>query len=364
MAFYSFPQGLGSSTTAVTLSGENRAFGAAAGSLRVASLLGNTTGIADFGSGVLGAQTLRVVIATDQPAINVNTASVTDFGASTAAGRVAALLGNVTGIADFGSGAIGAQTLRVGLASDQLSTLATETTLGALNTKVPTLALNYGVATAALRVASQLGNASGIADFGSGVIGAQTLRVGLASDQLSTLATETTLAALNTKVTLDYGAATAGIRTASQLGNATGALTYNSGAADAQTLRSVLATRHEAAATPLSVRLSDGAAFTENKTYVTRFRNDYSSVNVTTGAFVSLGTVSAAVSEIEIFDSSGQTLEIGVDPAGGTAFVSKSYIFPGGNGRIPLVIASGSSVGIKAVSASATAGEIDINLYG
>ncbi len=36
---------------------------------------------------------------------------------------------------------------------------------------------------------------------------------------------------------------------------------YNSGAAGATTLRSVLATRHEAAATPLSVRLSTGSAF-------------------------------------------------------------------------------------------------------
>lgn len=38
-------------------------------------------------------------------------------------------------------------------------------------------------------------------------------------------------------------------------------LDVNSGAAGATTLRSVLATRHEAAATPLSVQLSNGAAF-------------------------------------------------------------------------------------------------------
>ena len=36
---------------------------------------------------------------------------------------------------------------------------------------------------------------------------------------------------------------------------------YNSGAAGASTLRSVLATRHEAAATPISVRLSNGSTF-------------------------------------------------------------------------------------------------------
>lgn len=42
--------------------------------------------------------------------------------------------------------------------------------------------LNYGVATGAIRTASQLGNASGIADFGSGASSSQTLRVVLATD--------------------------------------------------------------------------------------------------------------------------------------------------------------------------------------
>jgi hypothetical protein len=55
-----------------------------------------------------------------------------------------------------------------------LAGFATETTLSDLNNKV---ANNYGAATGAVRSASQIGNASGQADFNSGADSAQTLRV-------------------------------------------------------------------------------------------------------------------------------------------------------------------------------------------
>lgn len=84
---------------------------------------------------------------------------------------------------------------------------------------------DYGLASGALRTASQIGNASGVADFNDGASGAQTLRV-------------------SANIQRD--------------GND---LDYNSGAASGNTLRSVLATRHEAAATPLSQRESDGTDF-------------------------------------------------------------------------------------------------------
>jgi len=99
---------------------------------------------------------------------------------------------------------------------------ATETTLSALNNKV---ANDYGAASGAVRSASQIGNASGQADFNSGADSAQTLRV------------------------------------SANLKRAGNELSYNSGAEDANTLRNVLATRHENVATPLSTRLSDGTDF-------------------------------------------------------------------------------------------------------
>jgi hypothetical protein len=208
--------------------------------LRTAAEIGNATGAADFNFGTVGAQTLRV----------------------------ASQVGNATGAADFGAGATGAQTLRVTAnqgapntvanawpteitngtntasvnASGQLST--TNTSLGSptggtagtqsslaggiYNATSPTLTNgqqaglqldaagrllvdaavvfpydeNWGtVGATTLRTAAEIGNATGAADFNYGTVGVQTLRV------------------------------------AAQLGNATGAIDYGNGATDAQTVR-------------------------------------------------------------------------------------------------------------------------------
>lgn len=98
--------------------------------------------------------------------------------------------------------------------------------------------------------------------------------------------------------------------------------------------------------------------------YANRVRLVYSATNVTTGAWVELlSSVGAAdIKEIEIFDSSGETLELGVGAA--ASEVSKAYVVPGGNGRIPLQITAGTRLAIQAVSATANSGEIVINLYG
>lgn len=58
--------------------------------------------------------------------------------------------------------------------------LATETTLSAINTKIND---DYGASSGAVRTAAQVGNSTGAASFGSGVVGAQTLRVVLPTDQ-------------------------------------------------------------------------------------------------------------------------------------------------------------------------------------
>ena len=103
-----------------------------------------------------------------------------------------------------------------------LAGFATEATLSTINGK---LTNNFGIVGDAVRAAAQIGNATGAANFNSGADTAQTLRV-----------------SANLK------------RSGSEL-------SYDTGAADANTLRQVLATRHEAAGTPLSMRLSDGATF-------------------------------------------------------------------------------------------------------
>lgn len=105
-------------------------------------------------------------------------------------------------------------------------------------------------------------------------------------------------------------------------------------------------------------------ANTARLNYIGRIRLAYTSTNVTTGAWVELlaSVGVTAVKEIEIFDSSGETLELGIGASGSE--ISKSYVFPGGNGRIPMQIAATSRLAIKAVSATANSGEIIINLYG
>ena len=98
------------------------------------------------------------------------------------------------------------------------------------------------------------------------------------------------------------------------------------------------------------------------KTAVGRARNNYATTNVTTGAYVQLvASLGATCNEIEIFDSSGQTLILATGGSGSE--VDQIFVFPGGNGRVPLTIASGTRVSIKAVSATANDGEIAINFY-
>jgi len=86
---------------------------------------------------------------------------------------------------------------------------------------------NYGVVSNnTLRTAAQIGNATGAADFNFGTVGAQTLRVA------SEVGNATGEASFN------YGAVSAQtLRTAAQIGNTTGAADFGAGATDAQTLR-------------------------------------------------------------------------------------------------------------------------------
>lgn len=94
-------------------------------------------------------------------------------------------------------------------------------------------------------------------------------------------------------------------------------------------------------------------------TSVNLVRNDYSSTNVTTAAYVQLVASTAdVINQLYIFDSSGQTLFLAVGGAGSE--VNKAYIVPGGNGILNLTIPASSRVSVKAVSASATSGELSI----
>lgn len=133
---------------------------------------------------------------------------------------------------------------------------ATSTTAFLLDSVIVSPTVDSAVPTnnKGMPVVNLAGEGLGPLDVNSGAAGATTLRVVLSSD--STISIEEDK---------NYGVVGANtIRTAAQIGNATGAAEFGSGADSAQTLRVTLSTRAETAATPLSVRLSDGAAFLTN----------------------------------------------------------------------------------------------------
>lgn len=129
-------------------------------------------------------------------------------------------------------------------------------------------------------------------------------------------------------------------------------ISYGAGATDATTQRVVFATGQTVTST------------TGGKSLLAKGRISYTSTPVTTSAYTQVvaSVGSTAVTEVEIFDSSGETLVLATGAA--ASEVDQNYIFPGGNGRIPLAIAANARVSVKAVSATASVGEIDINFYG
>lgn len=64
---------------------------------------------------------------------------------------------------------------------------------------------------------------------------------------------------------------------------------------------------------------------------------------------------------MEVFDSSGQTMEIGVGPASGEARLF--IVTPGGNGAVPVSIPKSARVAVRAISGTASSGELSINYY-
>lgn len=98
--------------------------------------------------------------------------------------------------------------------------------------------------------------------------------------------------------------------------------------------------------------------------YKDSVRNDYSVTPVTTGAWVELIAATAGASKsILLFDSSGSTLELGV---GAAASESRVLIIPPGGfgGPIPLLIPAGARLSLRAISANATTGELDLTMLG
>lgn len=358
-------------------------FGAVgADTLRSAAQIGNATGAASFGSGASGAQTLRVITSTDSEikitdgtddlAVNADgslnvTASATDLD-----------IRDLTDASDSVSIGDGTDTLGVN-ADGSIEVNQTALTPGtdevAIGDGTDTLAVNADgsintVATATDLDVRDLVHTADTIRLGDGVdltlvsaAGELQVRDDDANTDLDTIAGAVSGTEMQVDVVASLPAGTNNIGDV-DVNNLPATVDTNSGAAGASTVRTVLATRHEAAATPVAVRLSDGSNFaapaTAGRSYSDSVRNDYSSTNVTTGAWVELiASTAGDINALFIFDSCGQTLELGT---GAAASETRVLIIPPGgiDGPVPLNIPSGTRVAIKAISADCTSGEINI----
>lgn len=105
-----------------------------------------------------------------------------------------------------------------------------------------------------------------------------------------------------------------------------------------------------------------GTVSSSGKIPFTLVRNNYVTNPVSMAAYTQLvaGT-SEPTTALDIFDSSGSTLALAYGAAG--VEVNKIYIYPGGNGLVPVSIPQNTRVSVIAISPTASSGELDINFY-
>lgn len=93
--------------------------------------------------------------------------------------------------------------------------------------------------------------------------------------------------------------------------------------------------------------------------------HDFNGTPVTTAAWVQLiASMDKAISTVEIYNSSGSILELGLGSAGNEVSIPY-YILPNGSLiLLPIEIAFGQRLSAKAVNQDATVGELVLNFLG
>lgn len=129
-------------------------------------------------NGTASAGTQRVAIASDNTPFSVNARAQDGAGTALTSTLVVAKQSLDVNVAQ--------SALPAGAATDtnQFTEIASLSAIQGSTTSIDSkIANGFGVATAGVRTASQVGNATGAADFGAGNKGSQTLRVVIATDQ-------------------------------------------------------------------------------------------------------------------------------------------------------------------------------------
>lgn len=293
----------------------------------------NGTAAADFGSGTVASTTIRTTPATDSPHLLATRHE-------TATTPLAAQISNGSAFASFGSGTNASTVLRVTPATDAPHLLATRHEA------------------AATPLAVYLSNGSSFSAYGSGVVGATVLRTTPATDSPHLLATrhETVTTPLASRLSDGTDFITAAAIAASHY-------TVSTVAKALHTISNIVGwdgTTHREIAVDTNGNLSfsPGGLSAVDKATI-----DASSSNITSSAYVQLdASLASGCKEIEIYNGTGQPLIFATGAAASES--EKIYVFPGGNGRVPLAITAATRTALKAVSTSATTGEVYVNFYG
>ncbi len=90
-------------------------------------------------------------------------------------------------------------------------------------------------------------------------------------------------------------------------------------------------------------------------------RNAYASTNVTTGSYLHLVTTTTNVNKIYLTDTSTQTMVLATGVTG--AEVPIFYIAPSSSNQINVLITANTQMSVKAVSGTASSGEIDFSFF-
>lgn len=287
-----------------------------------------------------------VVLASDQSAVpvsqsgtwNINNVSGTvslPTGASTSAlqTQISAQLPTTLGAH------LTAASLAVNIASDQTVPVSGSVTVS-------------GTVAATQSGTWNLNNISGTVSLPTGA--ATSANQTTANSSLSTIATNTT--GLNTTITTTGSAVPAdalqiGVKSGSNLIPLTLGQTTMSASVPV-----TIASNQSAIPVSGSLSPTTGRSIANAPVY-----NVYSTTNITTSAYVQLvASTTSTTNYLDIFDSSGQAMIIGVGGSGSE--VIQGYVPPGGD-QIPLSIPAGSRVSYKALTANATSGYLTMSFY-
>lgn len=299
-------------SASVTFSNDTNYGVVGANTLRTAAQIGNATGAASFGAGTTGAQVLRVVLPTDQssiPAAQSGTWNITNISGTVSLPTGAATVAKQPALGTAGTASAdvitvqGITSMTPLLVNGSGSTQPVSGTVAATQSGVWTVQPGNTANTTAWKV-----DGSAVTQPVSGTVAVSSVG--------GTVTVAGTVAASNFPATVDTNAGVVGAST---------------------------------------VRVSEAS-----RTYSDSVRNDYSSVNVTTGAWVQLiASTAAAINLLCITDQSGQIMELGTGAA-----LSETRVFlisRGFSGCIPLRIAASTRISVRAVSATASTGDITLS---